>query len=131
MLIAKSKEKFKKTKKCARKGCTNRITARRGKKYCEDPKCLALRNYKEDKNRRAREKRKRNPTKVTNLIIPKREDLIGKYLRIRCAAEGPNGQCKEVFVVQYSINRKCYPNYCSKHRNSYRRKLFSEGKDGS
>ena len=114
------------TKKCKRKQCNNMIPNTNIHKYCSDPRCLAERDIKSIKKEKAKLFRKNlniySPN--INLILPKRDHLIGKTIVIRCCANGINGRCYNKFSIAYSYNRKYYPKYCEIHRNEWKRELF-------
>jgi len=111
-------------KKCARKGCNNYIQDKgKNKKYCTDPKCIAMRNILIP--HKTRKDYNQYPETI-NVIIPKQRKLIGTILKIRCSAKNNKGyRCDSIISVPYNINRKIYPRYCINHSNEFKRKRFA------
>ena len=124
-------KKFSRSKKvCARPGCTNTLVDSRGKMFCSDPKCVAIREMQDHETKKARARKYYKESAIypssINVTIPKNPKLVGKAICIQCGARGIRGRCKEKFTVQYVLNQKTYAKYCAKHRNAWRRKLWEE-----
>jgi hypothetical protein len=128
--FSKRAEGTAKKKTCSRVGCENLIPDVDRYEYCQDPECLEARDYKGLMREYSRDYRARtvvHPPTV-NLVIPKREHLIGTYMNIRCGARSKHGRCTERFKVPYSLGLRVYPKYCKFHRNEHKRERFESGK---
>ena len=117
-----------KYKPCEQKGCDNLIVDRENSKFCIDPECIKKRNEERKQNKRKNYHESKVYPSTINIQIPKRENLVGRTLNLRCSAKGPNGRCTNNIVVPYMLNRRTYPKFCEEHRNEWRRKLFELGR---
>jgi hypothetical protein len=118
--------KNKKTRKqCAFTGCTNMFTGIANKDYCDDPRCVELRN---EYFRTIKRVKLKDPD-AKNLILSgpqyKRRLKSGQSLKIRCRAKDSLGlRCKNTFLITFDLKQGVYPCFCECHRSAYKRQRF-------
>ena len=117
------RELRKQTQQCQFIGCTQTFVGPAQQKYCRDARCIAAR-----KTIAQRDRKPKIDENVDNLTLARGKFANGTMLRIQCSACGPTGRCQEKFLVIFESNRREYPKYCERHRNTYQRKRF-EGKN--
>lgn len=118
----------KKYKPCEREGCGNLILDRENRHFCTDTTCITFRKEEIKTQKRKDYEDDRVYPETINLRVPKRPNLIGKTLNLRCSAKSPTGRCCNNIVVPYSLNRRVYPKFCPEHTNEWRRVLFQLGR---
>ncbi len=128
MLIPTYGRQLKSTKECEHPGCTNLVSAQSNKKYCSDPRCIEDREEKQKEQYNRNRRNARVYPESVNIIIPKKQELSGKTLNIRCSAKScKHGRCKNIVVVPYTLARRTYPRYCGEHTNEFRRIRWEKG----
>lgn len=122
--IASTKNK-KTRKQCAFAGCTNIFTGIANKDYCDDPRCIELRNeyFKTIKRTKLKD------PDAKNLILSgpryKRKLKSGQSLKIRCRAKDSLGlRCRNTFLITFDLKQGVYPCFCECHRSAYKRQRY-------
>ena len=122
--IASTKNK-RTRKQCSFTGCENMFIGITNKDYCDDPRCIELRNLYFKSIKRTRFK---DPD-VKNIILSgpryKQKLKSGQALRIRCRARSSLGlRCKNTFLITFDLKQGVYPSFCECHRSAYKRQRF-------
>lgn len=119
--ITKNKKTY---KKCEFSGCTNTFLGIANKKYCDDTRCIEMRNEYFKTIPRTR----LSDPDVKNIILgPKYKKKLrsGQSLKIRCHAKNAsNIRCRNTFLITFDLKQKTYPMFCEHHRSAYKRQRY-------